>query len=146
MRAIIFATFALLSLLEPVVAAPTAPAKGSARATTGATAPAATQETGDLTKAVEDLKASLSAFQTAGDATRWQECWKNFKTVVSYCASKHTDPGPVIKGIPAMTDLGLVYSDSGNVKVWSFPKVSESDQLLVLWQDAVAGPATVVRG
>jgi hypothetical protein len=148
MRAIVFSTFALLSLLQPAISAPSTPAKSPARTGTGSAAPAAgtAQEAGDLTKAVEDLKASASAFQTAADATRWQECWKNLKTVISYCAIKHTDPGPVIKGISAINDLGVVYADSGNVKVWSFPKVSESDQMIVLWQDAVAGPATVVRG
>jgi hypothetical protein len=144
MRPLILAIFALLSLLQPVRSAPSAPAKGPAQATGNQAAPA--HEAGDLNKAVDDLKASLSAFQSANDAARWQTCWKNFVTLISQCVTKHTDPGTVTKGISSLTELGLTFADSGNVKVWSFPKVAESDQILVMWQDAVAGPVTVVRG
>jgi hypothetical protein len=130
--------------------APAAGAKLSAQSkseASGTTEPA-------LSNFIEAAESSLRIYQSGKDAGKdaakdsehWQKFFQDFKEVVSHALQSHEDPSPLLKRIKGINDLGIAFADGGSVKIWSFPKVAESEQLLVFWQEAVArAPVSVGR-
>jgi len=137
--ALVFAIFFLVRAANaaPVSVlkkAPAAGAKLSPQSNTEASVPTEPA----VSNFIEAAEASLRAYQSAKDAEHWQKFFQDFKEVVSHAVQSHEDLSSVLKRIKGVNDLAIAFADGGSVKIWSFPKAAESEQLLVFWQEAVA--------
>ncbi len=132
-----FFTFITCFIVQCANAAPTSAPKSRANSAAKNQAEAREPANQDLSKYIE-AAASLHAYQSQNDPEHWQKFWQDFKEIVSRALLSHEDVSQVLKRIQGASELAASFADAGSVKIWSFPKIAESEQLLVMWQDSVA--------
>jgi hypothetical protein len=88
------------------------------------------------------LAGAISAYRTHPDATTWQPVFKELRALITSPRAMHAPSGTVLHANPGLTDIGAVCNDAGSgARVWAFPKISDSQSLLLQYQ-CPTGPAT----
>jgi hypothetical protein len=111
--------------------------------TTASKATASEPAPADQQKVVDALGTAINAYKPAPDPQSWDAVFDSFKQIVSLSLAKHLDLVNINKTLA--TQLGMKLYDGGSIRVWTFPKVPESQQLLMEWHD-VAVTRQVGRG
>jgi len=110
--------------------------------TTTAKITAAEPAPADQQKLVDALGTAINSYKTAPDPQSWESVFDSFKQIVSVSLAKHLDLVNINKTLS--TQLGMKLYDGGTIRVWTFPKVTEAQQLLMEWHDVTA--KTIGRG
>jgi hypothetical protein len=84
---------------------------------------------------IESLSASLRLYKTQPNAESWLAAWQNFKSLVWYVIVKHPGSQSTIKSVAPLNENGLKLTIGSNVKIWSFPKIADCQQVLVEWKE-----------
>jgi hypothetical protein len=104
--------------------------------TTAAKATAAEPAPADQQKLVDALGSAINSYKTAPDPQSWDAVFDSFKQIVSISLAKHLDLININKTLT--NQVGMKLYDSGSIRVWSFPKVPEAQQMLMEWHDVTA--------
>ncbi len=89
----------------------------------------------DTSQLIAALDKSLQIYKEQADAETWGAAWQNFKALVWSCIVKHADCEAIIRSTASLKDIGLRLTAGANVKIWSFPRVTDCQQILVDWKE-----------
>jgi len=83
-----------------------------------------------------ELAASAGSFNGGPSEAGWDEYLKALRAALSQPAAAHADPQAFIKLNPSLTEFGVKVIAAGPGRIWSFPKIEQSQAVLVQWTES----------
>jgi hypothetical protein len=94
------------------------------------------------------LAAKIAEYKSSPDNSTWENVLKEVRTFTQLPQTAKLSPALLFQANPGLTDVGTKLTDFAGGRIWSFPKVTECQHVVLQWANVVTGndEETVVRG
>ncbi len=116
-------------------------AKPAVKAASPATTSAAAESTGAESPAVARqiaLAAAVKQYKVKPDSYSWEAVWRVVRDILSQPATVKAPASAILASYPALVELGVSVINGEGSRVWAFPKVTESQNVILQWSGSVA--------
>lgn len=82
-----------------------------------------------------NLQAAISNYRATSDSASWDRVMQSFKELIGQPHAAKADAASIMHANPGLMEIGAKVIDAGGAKVWTFPKVSQQQSVLVQWNN-----------
>ena len=91
------------------------------------------------------LDQSLKKYREQPDKASFEKVFHNWKDFLSQPAVGRLSESSLLAAKPQLKELGLKAIDAGAARIWTFPRISECDSVIVQWQNVIPGRSQIKR-
>lgn len=87
------------------------------------------------------LAAAVKQYKAKPDAYSWEGVWKVAREILSQPATVKAPAAAILASYPGLSEVGVSVIDGEGARLWAFPKVTDSQNVLLQWSQSTSAPA-----
>jgi hypothetical protein len=121
-----------------VVSSGTKATTGSSTAASATTAASADPASNPAVARQLALAAAVKQYKAKPDSYSWEGVWRVVRDILSQPATVKAPASAILASYPGLSELGVSVIDGEGSRVWAFPRVTESQNVILQWSGSVA--------